>query len=47
MSYSTCVKGGKLCDGCMACYEEYEDDDLDLDDEDYEYEDYEVDEDDE
>lgn len=36
MSYSNCVKGGKMCDGCMACYEEYEDDDLDYEDEEYE-----------
>jgi hypothetical protein len=36
MSYSICVKDGKMCDGCMRCYEEYEDDDLDLDDEEYE-----------
>lgn len=36
MSFSVCRSGGKMCDGCMACYEEYEDDDLDLDDEEYE-----------
>ena len=22
MSYCTCIKGGKLCDGCMDCYKE-------------------------
>ena len=36
MSYSVCRSGGKMCDGCMSCYEEYEDDDLDLEDEDEE-----------
>lgn len=32
MSYSVCKHGGKMCDGCMKCYDEkpYE--------EDYEYE---------
>ena len=24
MSYSVCKTGGKMCDGCMACYEEPE-----------------------
>lgn len=24
MSYSVCRTGGKMCDGCMACYEEPE-----------------------
>lgn len=29
MSYSVCKHGGKMCDGCMRCYDEkpcYEDD---------------------
>lgn len=46
MSYSVCRSGGKMCDGCMRCYDEkpidYEDD---LDEYDYE-EDEEEDEDD-
>ena len=32
MSYSVCVHGGRMCDGCMSCY----DDDLDYEDEEYE-----------
>lgn len=32
MSYSVCKHGGKMCDGCMRCYEEYEDADLDYED---------------
>ena len=41
MSYSVCKHGGKMCDGCMACYDDnYDyDDDLDLEDEEYEEED--------
>lgn len=44
MSYSVCIHGGKMCDGCMDCYEDY-DDDLE-EDEDWE-EDEEFDEEDE
>ena len=40
MSYSVCKHGGKMCDGCMDCYEEPED----LDYEDEEYDDNEDDE---
>ena len=40
MSYSICVTGGKLCDGCMDCYKDSPDDDLD-----YEYEEDEEEED--
>jgi hypothetical protein len=39
LSYSVCKHGGKMCDGCMACYDENPcDDDLDYEDEEYEYE---------
>lgn len=33
MSYSVCRSGGKMCDGCMRCYDEkhYDEDDYDLD----------------
>lgn len=28
MSYSVCIHGGSMCDGCMACYDDrYEDED--------------------
>lgn len=33
MSYSVCRSGGKMCDGCMACYDDTYDDDLDYEDE--------------
>lgn len=36
MSYSVCKHGGKMCDGCMRCYEDTYDDDLDYEDEEYE-----------
>ena len=26
MSYSICRYGGKMCDGCMTCYEDYYED---------------------
>lgn len=35
MSYSICVNGGKLCDGCMDCYKDNPDDYLDYEDEIY------------
>lgn len=40
MSYSACKYGGKMCDGCMACYDDtYDyDDDLELEYEDEEEE---------
>lgn len=31
MSYSVCRSGGKMCDGCMACYDRrssYDDDEI-------------------
>ena len=33
MSYSVYRSGGKMCDGCMRCYDEkpYDEDDYDLD----------------
>lgn len=37
MSYSVCKHGGKMCDGCMSCYEEPEEE-YDLDEYDYEEE---------
>lgn len=37
MSYSVCKHGGKMCDGCMDCYEEPEEE-YDLDEYDYEEE---------
>ena len=46
MSYSVCKHGGKMCDGCMSCYDEkpfdkdYDLDEYDYDDEDEEDEDY-------
>ena len=43
MSYSVCRSGGKMCDGCMDCYIEPEED-YEVDEDDYEEE---VDEDDE
>jgi hypothetical protein len=33
MSYSVCRSGGKMCDGCMACYDDTYDDDLYYEDE--------------
>lgn len=36
MSYSVCRSGGKMCDGCMACYKYYDDEDLEYEEEVYE-----------
>lgn len=33
MSFSICRNGSKMCDGCMRCYDETHDDDLDYEDE--------------
>ena len=33
MSYSVCRSGGRMCDGCMECYDRrstYDDDEIDL-----------------
>ena len=41
MSYSVCIHGGKMCDGCMDCYDRrslYEDDEIELDDDEEEEE---------
>ena len=43
MSYSVCKHGGKMCDGCMACYD---DKDYDQFEDDVE-EEYEIEEDEE
>ena len=39
MSYSVCRHGGKMCDGCMACSEDYDDDLYEDEEEDEEEED--------
>lgn len=39
MSYSVCRHGGKMCDGCMACYEDYDEDLYEDEEEDEEEED--------
>lgn len=36
MSFSICRHGGKMCDGCMRCYDEDHEEDLDYEDEDEE-----------
>lgn len=48
MSYSVCRSGGKMCDGCMSCYDRKTyDGDLGYEDEEYEEDEEEEDEDDE
>lgn len=37
MSYSVCKHGGKMCDGCMDCYEEPEEE-IEIDEEEEEEE---------
>ena len=38
MSYSVCKTGGKMCDGCMECYDDRYEEELDEESEDEEEE---------